>query len=183
MPRHLPNLLSALRLFSAPLAAWLLLQGHDTAAFCVFVFAGLSDLADGTIARRWGVTSRFGAWLDPAADKLLMVLLMLALLLLGLAPLWLVLLVLAADIAVVLGAAMVWGFSLPLKVEPLMIGKLAAAVQVFYVGAWLLLQAFEIAAPAVMQGAAYVTGSITLVSGLAYGARFARALFLRRRTA
>src|ERR1051325_7141138 len=119
MPRYLPNLLSALRLACAPLAAWLVLQGHDTAAFCVFVLAGLSDLADGTIARRWGVTSRFGAWLDPAADKALMMLLMVALLLLGLAPLWLVLLVLAADIAVALGATIVWGFSLPLKVEPL----------------------------------------------------------------
>jgi cardiolipin synthase len=183
MPRHLPNLLSALRLFSAPLAAWLLIEGHDTAAFCVFVFAGLSDLADGTIARHWGVTSRFGAWLDPAADKLLMVLLMVALLWLGLAPPWLVLLVLAADIAVALGAMFVWGLALPLKVEPLVIGKAATAVQVAYIGAWLLLQAFEIAAPRLMQMAAYVTGLFTILSGLTYGARFVRALFLRRRMA
>ena len=183
MPKHLPNLLSALRLFCAPLAAWLLIAGHDTAALCVFIVAGLSDLADGTIARRWGVTSRFGAWLDPAADKLLMVLSMVALLWLGLAPLWLVVLVLAADIAVALGAMIVWGMSLPLKVQPLIIGKAAAAVQVAYVGAWLLLQAFELAAPRVMEAAAYVTGFFTLLSGLAYGGRFVRALFLRRRTA
>ena len=59
-------------LLAAPLAAWLILAGHDTAALLVFAAAGASDGLDGFIARRWGVTSRFGAWLDPAADKLLM---------------------------------------------------------------------------------------------------------------
>lgn len=73
MIRHLPNLLSALRLLAAPFAMWLILNNHDTAALLVFAGAGLSDGLDGFIARRWQVTSSFGAWLDPAADKLLMI--------------------------------------------------------------------------------------------------------------
>ena len=64
----------------APLAAWLILNDHDTAALAVFAAAGLSDRLDGFIARHWHVTSRFGAWLDPAADKLLMLLCFIALL-------------------------------------------------------------------------------------------------------
>jgi cardiolipin synthase len=79
MIRHVPNLLSALRLLAAPLAAWLIHSGHDTAALLVFSAAGASDGLDGFIARRWGVTSDFGAWLDPAADKLLMLLCLVAL--------------------------------------------------------------------------------------------------------
>ena len=72
MLRHAPNLLSALRLLAAPAAAWAILEDHDTLALAMFAFAGLSDLADGFVARRWGFTSVFGAWLDPIADKLLM---------------------------------------------------------------------------------------------------------------
>ena len=72
MIRHIPNMLSGLRLLAAPLAAWLILNDHDTAALIVFAVAGASDGLDGHVARRWGFTSRFGAWLDPVADKLLM---------------------------------------------------------------------------------------------------------------
>ncbi|MGH6829145.1 MAG: CDP-alcohol phosphatidyltransferase family protein, partial [Rhizomicrobium sp.] len=63
MLKYLPNFLSATRLVAAPLAAWAILEGHDTAALAVFVFAGLSDIADGFVARRWGFASRIGAWL------------------------------------------------------------------------------------------------------------------------
>ena len=147
MLRHLPNLLSALRLMAAPLAAGLLLDDHDSAALAVFVAASFSDLLDGYVARRWGFTSRFGAWLDPAADKLLMLLCFVALLRLGVAPLWLVALVLARDLGIALGAALAWALSLPLRIAPLLIGKAATAVQVAYIGVWLLLLAFDLESP------------------------------------
>jgi len=67
MVRHLPNLLSTLRLLAAPFAAWLIITDHDTAALLVFAAAGLSDGLDGFIARRWGFTSDFGAWLEKLA--------------------------------------------------------------------------------------------------------------------
>src|SRR6201985_2076656 len=100
--RDVPNLLSALRLVAAPFAAWLIIAGHDTAALVVFALAGLSDGLDGFVARRWGFTSDFGAWLDPVADKLLMLLSLAALFIVGIAPLWLVALVVARDVAIIL---------------------------------------------------------------------------------
>src|SRR3954469_25108892 len=103
MVRHLPNLLSAMRLLAAPLAAWLILSSHDTASLAVFAAAGASDGLDGFIARRWGVTSNFGAWLDPLADKLLMLFSLSALYIVSATPLWLVGLVVARDIAIVVG--------------------------------------------------------------------------------
>src|ERR1700749_163814 len=89
MIRHLPNLLSALRLLAAPVAAWAILAGQDPGALKFFVAASFSDLADGFIARRWGFPSQAGAWLDPIADKLLMLLCLLALLKAEAIPLWL----------------------------------------------------------------------------------------------
>jgi len=95
--RDVPNILSALRLLAAPFAAWLIVTGQDTAALAVFAIAGLSDGLDGFVARRWGVTSNFGAWLDPLADKLLMLFSLSALAIVHVTPLWLVGLVVARD--------------------------------------------------------------------------------------
>ena len=183
MLKHLPNMLSALRLLVAPLAAWVLWNGHDTAALAMFACAGLSDLLDGVIARRWGVTSRFGAWLDPAADKLLMILCFVVLLHLGEAPLWLVLLVLARDLAIALGATIAWALALPLRIAPLIVGKATTAVQVGYVGACLLLLALGLEAPRLMLAGAYTVAVFTLLSAFAYGHIFLRALFFGGRTA
>jgi cardiolipin synthase len=183
MLKHLPNLLSGLRLLAAPVAAWLLLNGHDTASLAIFVVAGLSDLLDGYVARRWGFASRFGAWLDPAADKLLMILCLVVLLHLGKAPLWLVLLVVARDVAIALGAVIARALSLPLRIAPLIIGKAATAVQVGYIGIWLLLMALDFEAPRLMQAGAYTVAVFTLLSAFAYGSLFLRALFFGGRTA
>ena len=183
MLKHLPNLLSVLRLMVAPLAAWALWNGHDTAALAMFACAGLSDLADGVIARHWGVTSRFGAWLDPAADKLLMILCFVVLLHLGEAPFWLVVLVLARDIAIALGATIAWALALPLRIAPLIVGKATTAVQVGYVGIWLLLLALDLDAPRLMLAGAYTVAVFTFLSAFAYGHLFLRALFFGSRTA
>ena len=100
----------------------------------MFAGAGFSDLADGFIARRWGFTSRFGAWLDPIADKLLMLLCFVALLQIGAAPFWLVVLVIARDAVIAGGALLAKAPGLPLRIAPLAIGKATTAVLVAYVG-------------------------------------------------
>lgn len=183
MLKHLPNLLSGLRLLAAPLAAWLILHEHDMAAFSVFAAAGFSDLLDGYVARTYGFASRFGAWLDPAADKLLMILCLLALLHMGKAPLWLVLLVLLRDLGIVLGVGLAWILSLPLRVAPLRVGKAATAMLVVYIGAWLLLLAFDLEMPQLMMAGAYAVALVTLLSGFAYASLLLRALFFGGRTA
>ncbi len=167
----------------APLAAWALLSGHDTASLAVFAAAGLSDLLDGAIARHWGFTSRFGAWLDPAADKLLMILCFIVLLHLGEAPFWLVLLVLARDIAIALCTGIGRALQLHLHIAPFMLGNATTALQVGYVGAWLLLLALDWEAPRLMQAGAYTVAVFTLLSAFAYGHLFLRALFFGSRTA
>jgi cardiolipin synthase len=183
MIQHLPNFLSALRLLAAPFAAWLIITGHDTAALLMFAAAGLSDGLDGFIARRWGVTSDFGAWLDPLADKLLMLLSFAALFVVGIAPLWLLALIVARDVTIVIGWLLVKVLALPTPTSPLFVGKLSTVVQLLYVLSALLLLAFDLHAPRLAQAAAWVCGGVTVLSAAAYGGVFMRGVFRGRRTA
>jgi cardiolipin synthase len=183
MIRYLPNLLSALRLLAAPLAAWLILSGHDTAALLIFAAAGASDGLDGFIARRWGVMSRFGAWLDPAADKLLMLLCFSALFVVSVTPLWLLALVVARDLTIAAGWLLIKLFSLPVTTSPLFIGKLTTLVQVLYVLGALLLLAFDLNAPRLVAVAAWACGLFTVLSAAAYGGIFLRGIFRGSRMA
>ena len=183
MMRHLPNVLSALRLALAPFAAWAVLNDHDSAALAAFAVAGLSDLLDGWIARRFGFTSGFGAWLDPIADKLLMLFCFIALLRVGASPLWLVALVLVRDFLVVSGVALAWALSLPLRMAPLGVGKATTAIELLYIGAALLLLALDREAPHLMLAAAATMSLFVVLSGLAYLYVFLRALIFGQRTA
>ena len=131
--RQVPNILSALRLFAAPVAAYLILHKIAVAALCVFVFAGLTDALDGFLAKQFALTSRFGAWLDPAADKLLMLASYVALTVVGAVPPWLTALVIGRDIAIVAGVGLARLLEAPLRITPLTIGKVSTVVQVLFV--------------------------------------------------
>lgn len=183
MVRHLPNLLSTLRLLAAPLAAWLIVAGHDTAALLVFTAAGASDGLDGFIARRWGFTSDFGAWLDPVADKLLMLMSLVALFNVGMTPLWLLALIVARDMGIVIGWLLVKLLGLPMATKALFIGKLSTAIQLLYVLSALLVLAFDLEVPRLEEAAAWVCGLVTILSAAAYSGAFLRGLFRGRRTA
>jgi CDP-diacylglycerol--glycerol-3-phosphate 3-phosphatidyltransferase len=94
-----PNALSLLRLLGVPLFLWLLLGPEaDGWAVVVLMLAGISDWADGKIARALDQRSRLGTLLDPAADRLYIVATLLALALRDVVPLWLVLFLLARDL-------------------------------------------------------------------------------------
>jgi cardiolipin synthase len=183
MIRHLPNLLSALRLLAAPFAAWLILQEHDIAALLTFAAAGASDGLDGFIARRWGVTSAFGAWLDPVADKLLMLFCFTALYYVAATPFWLLLLVVTRDLAIVAGWLLIKLLALAVPASPLFIGKLSTAIQILYIFTLLLLLSFDVDAPRLVEGAAWVCGLFVLLSAAAYAGVFLRGFFSGSRTA
>lgn len=179
MLRHLPNLLTWLRLAAAPALAFLLVSGADRAALGVFAFAGLSDAADGFLAKRFGFGSRFGRYLDPAADKLLMLAAFVTLTVLSVTPLWLTLLVIARDAAIVGGILVARMLALPIRVAPLFVGKLSTAMQIIYVALALFLLTFGLQWPQILNGAAYATAALTILSWTAYAGVGVRALLHR----
>lgn len=101
--RLLPNALTLFRMLASGPIVYLLLTGNNSPAFVLAVFAGISDLLDGYLARRFGWVSRFGRILDPLTDKLLLVSTTLALAWLGHLPWWLVGLVVLRDLVIVGG--------------------------------------------------------------------------------
>ncbi|WP_228386709.1 CDP-alcohol phosphatidyltransferase family protein [Ornithinicoccus halotolerans] len=94
----LPNVLSALRLLGVPLFLWLLLARQDGWALVVLALSGVSDYLDGKIARRYGLESRLGQYLDPIADRLYIATTLLGLAWRDVIPWWLVLALLARDL-------------------------------------------------------------------------------------
>jgi cardiolipin synthase len=183
MLRHLPNALSGLRLLAAPALAFLLVHGAYTYAFGLFALAGLSDAVDGYLAKRLAPGSRFGAYLDPAADKLLMLAAFLALATLEIVPRWLTALVIARDVAIVLGLLLIRAYALSVPMTPLPVGKASTAVQVGYIGLVLLNLAFGFVAPALLSAGVILVAVVTAASWVAYGQVLIRAFALRRRTA
>ncbi|MDQ2758729.1 MAG: CDP-alcohol phosphatidyltransferase family protein [Actinomycetota bacterium] len=93
-----PNALSFLRLLGVPLFLWLLLQRHDGWAVVVLVVSGVTDYLDGKIARRYGLVSRVGELLDPAADRLYTLTAIVAFAWRDIIPVWLLVLLLTRDL-------------------------------------------------------------------------------------
>ena len=176
MFRHVPNLLTGFRLAAAPATAGLLTTGHFDAAFGIFAVAGASDAADGFLAKRFGLTSRLGSYLDPMADKALMLAAFVALNILGAVPLWLTLVIVARELLffAAIGAALAAGA--PLIIRPLLIGKVSTALQVLYITAHLAALAFGVPLQQVEPGGALVVAGVTLLSVAAYAVVWLRAM-------
>jgi cardiolipin synthase len=179
--RNIPNLLTALRLASAPMLAALLVRGEYRWALVIFIFAGLSDAADGWLAKRFHLMTRVGRYLDPTADKVLMLTSFVTLTAMHVTPLWLTTLVIARDVVIVLGILLARYLELPLRVAPLYIGKFSTAVQVAYVALVLVILAFGFEWPRMVATGVFLTGVFTGVSWIAYGNVWIKAAMAKAR--
>lgn len=166
--RHLPNLITGLRLILVPPVVWLLLEGRYPEAFVLFAIAGGSDLVDGFLARRFNWTSRLGSILDPLADKSLVVGTLLVLGWRGELPLWLVSLAVGRDLMLVAFAVGYHYLIEPLTPEPLLSSKLNTLLQLTLVAALLFSKAVLPLPSALMTVLVYGTGLTTAWSGCAY---------------
>src|SRR4051794_36497187 len=129
------NQLTLLRMFLIPAFVILIVYGHLGWALAVFVLAGITDALDGLIARWSGQKTKLGAWLDPMADKLLLVTTFVVLTLPGLGltnrlPIWLTVLIISRDIGIVLTVAIVNLAVGPRTFRPSIYGKIATATYI-----------------------------------------------------
>ncbi len=140
----IPNLITIARLFLVPLVIVMIVNARWEAAFIVFVVAGVSDAVDGFLARRCGMASELGAWLDPLADKALIVSIYITLAIVGAIPIWLVVLVAARDIMIVAAVLLSWLLARPLTIAPFAVGKLNTAAQIAFAALALGSRAFGV---------------------------------------
>ena len=126
---NLPNFITLGRILAVPVVFWLLLSGEAKAAFLIFVAAGISDAVDGFLAKRFNMQTELGAYLDPLADKLLIVSIYIALGARGEIPLWLVIGVVSRDVAILTAVMLSWLMDHPVVIKPLLVSKLNTAAQ------------------------------------------------------
>jgi cardiolipin synthase len=164
----LPNLISLGRLVLVPAIIALIATERWQEACIVFIIAGLSDAIDGWIAKTFDLRSELGAYLDPLADKALIVSIYVALAIVGALPATIAILVVARDVMII-GAFMI---SLilhkPVKVRPLMISKLNTAAQLGLAAMVLGARAFDFPAGAWFEVSLWVVAALTLASTAAY---------------
>jgi cardiolipin synthase len=166
------NQLTLLRMLLIPAFVILVIYGHLGWALVVFVTAGITDALDGLIARRSGQKTRLGAWLDPAADKLLLVSTFVILTIpgLGLAnplPIWLTVLIISRDAGIVLTVAIVNLAIGPRTFRPSIYGKLATATYIVTAVVAMYFNYLE-RPSAFVTVFVYASLIVTLLSGLHY---------------
>jgi cardiolipin synthase len=132
-PRHIPNVISAIRILLVAPIAVALADRQLVTAILLFGVAALSDLADGFLAKRYGWQSELGAVLDPAADKLLLVTVFITLAYLKLVPLWLMAAAVLRDVIIVLGALFYRYWFGPLNVRPSVVSKFNTLCQAAFI--------------------------------------------------
>jgi cardiolipin synthase len=172
------NQLTLLRMLLIPAFVILTLYGEYGWALTTFVVAGLTDLLDGLAARTAGQRTELGAWLDPAADKLLLVTTFVVLTLpnLGLVnriPIWLTVLIISRDVGIVLTVAIVNLALGPRTFKPSLLGKGATAL---FIVTCVVVMYFNYLGRTSLIVDAFIWASlaITLVSGIDYVFRVAK---------
>ncbi|MGD9846771.1 MAG: CDP-alcohol phosphatidyltransferase family protein, partial [Variibacter sp.] len=117
-----------------PVVVWAITSGEMLVAFIVFVVAGISDAVDGFLAKHFNMTTEIGAYLDPLADKVLLVSIYVALGIAGNIPRWLVILVVSRDLMIIGAVILSWLVSKPVNIRPLVVSKLNTAAQIVFAG-------------------------------------------------
>jgi cardiolipin synthase len=176
----LANQLTLFRIALVPAFVILVLYGRIGWALVTFLTAGITDLLDGLIARRAGQKTTLGAWLDPMADKLLLVSAFVVLTVpdSGLRfrlPVWLTILVISRDLAIVLTVAVVNLAIGRRTFAPSLLGKTATAVYIATCMAVLLANYLD-GGGKVVDAFVTIAAAITVVSALHYLGRVARVI-------
>jgi cardiolipin synthase len=172
--RHLPNIICLLRIALVwPVAA--ALADHEyLVALALFMVAGLSDGVDGYLAKRFNWTSELGKFLDPLADKLLLVTVFVESAWLGLVPWWLTSAVVARDVLIALGALAYRLLIGPLRGRPTLSSKINTAMQLLFPVVVLANAALNFPPREIRDALAILVFITTVFSGLNYMVEFTR---------
>lgn len=165
---NIPNFITLARVILVPVIFWLLISGRVQAAFVAFVAAGISDAVDGFLAKRFGWVTELGTYLDPIADKLMIVSLFIALGISGNLPSWLVIAVVSRDILIVIGVVLTWLLGHPAPIKPLAVSKANTLAQILLVATVLGDEGFALGLDTLRTLLVWVTGALTLASLAAY---------------
>lgn len=162
------NLITILRFLLVPVVVLALLQSRMDWALAGFLIAGISDGVDGFIARQFDQRSELGAYLDPVADKLLLVSVFVMLAWLEVLPLWFVVLVASRDVLIVAAVLVSSLMHQPVKMRPILVSKANTAFQIALALLVLGELAFALSFGGTRAVLLYLTAGLTVLSATAY---------------
>ncbi len=157
-----------MRLLMVPLIVLLIIEDQMTSAFALFVIAGITDGLDGFLAKKFDWSTELGAWLDPAADKALLVSIYVTLGLFNAIPTWLVILVVSRDLLIVGGILLSWLMEHPVAMKPLIISKINTAGQILLAALVLADLGLQLGLGSVVKLLILIVAASTILSALAY---------------
>lgn len=143
MLKHIPNILTVIRLLLIPLIVFYIFTGNYILAFVFFTISGITDIADGFIARKFNLISNFGKLMDPLADKLTQIATLASLVFTDIIPVWILLVVFLKEFIMICGASFLYGKDV--VVYSKWYGKLATVLLYIAIVISLLLKQFELA--------------------------------------
>lgn len=166
---NIPNFLTLGRILLVPILVIFLIQRLFFNALIVFVIAGVSDAIDGLLARILCQETTLGSYLDPLADKALVICSFVTLSILGMIPPWLTVIVVSRDFIILLGIAILSFMSISVQIHPAFVSKVTTTLQFLTVFLILSSGYFPLYFDSRLMEAAYwVTALFTIVSGLNY---------------
>jgi cardiolipin synthase len=183
MLRQIPNVICLLRMALVWPIAWTLTHDRPVATLWLFLLAAISDGADGFLAKRFGWQTSIGAVLDPAADKILLVLVFVVLALEGRVPMWFAVTAVARDLVIVFGHMAYRHWFGPLEVSPTKVSKINTTCQILYILAVVARGAFGMPADLVVLAMGALAFVTTAVSGLDYVLRYSKRAHAQSRQA
>jgi cardiolipin synthase (CMP-forming) len=171
---HIPNMLTVVRILLVPLTVYTLSHGDYLFAFFAFLTAGITDGVDGYMARRFKLQTELGAYLDPLADKFLLVSVFVTLALLKVLPPWVAILAVTRDVLIVSAVMLARVLDKPVTIKPVMISKINTAAQICLAVGLLASLAFGEINAKLLQVANLTVAFLTVASGAVYMAMWFR---------
>jgi len=170
----IPNLITLGRILLVPIVVWAITSGEMRVAFLLFLAAGISDAVDGFLAKRFHMASELGAYLDPLADKALIVSIYVSLGIAGGLPIFLVILVVSRDIMIIGAFMLSWLVGKPMPARPLLISKVNTVAQIVLATLVLAEQGFGFDADVLSKLTMALVAILTLLSIAFYLAEWVR---------
>jgi len=157
-----------------PIVVWAIASGRMQLAFLLFLAAAVSDGVDGFLAKRFGMKTELGAYLDPLADKILIVSIYVTLGVTQVIPLWIVILVVSRDFMIVGAIILSWLVDMPVAIKPHLISKLNTAAQIVFACLVLASHGYQISAEPVLTLVMVLVAVLTSLSVALYLAQWVR---------
>ncbi|MER9405073.1 CDP-alcohol phosphatidyltransferase family protein [Mesorhizobium caraganae] len=164
----IPNLITIMRFVLVPAVVLAMLNMRWGWAFAGFLVAGISDGVDGFIARRFNQHSKLGAYLDPMADKVLLVSVFVVMGFIGQLPLWLVVTTVSRDALIICAVLLSTVMAHPVEMKPLYVSKANTAAQIVLAAVVLGELALGLHLDPLRPALILLSGVLTVASAAAY---------------